>query len=90
MKTLSPALVKRIFFYEIWLVIVKEMNFSNLPDYSVLVENIPGNATKPEEWIEFFKSLTPLAEHEGKVADVTIAMNNGDSCNNPCRIFERK
>ena len=49
----------------------------SIADYSVLVENVPGNATKVSEWIEFFKSLAPLEEHGGKVADVTIAMNNG-------------
>ena len=47
-------------------------------DYSVLVENIPGNATNIEEWIDFFKTLSPLDEHGGKVADVTIALNNGE------------
>jgi hypothetical protein len=46
-------------------------------DYSVLVENIPGNATKIDEWIDFFKTLSPLDDHGGKVADVTIALNNG-------------
>ena len=44
----------------------------------MLVENVPGNATKADEWIEFFKTLSPLDEHGGKVADVTIALNNGD------------
>jgi hypothetical protein len=48
-----------------------------LTDYSVLVENVPGNATRVEEWINFFKTLAPLEEHGGKVADVTIALNNG-------------
>ncbi len=46
-------------------------------DYSVLVENVPGNATKIDEWIDFFKTLSPLDDHGGKVADVTIALNNG-------------
>ena len=47
-------------------------------DYSVLVENVPGNATKADEWIEFFKNLSPLDEQGGKIADITIALNNGD------------
>jgi hypothetical protein len=55
------------------------LNSSVLTDYSVLVENVPGNATRVEEWIDFFKSLGPLEEHGGKVADVTIALNNGRS-----------
>ena len=48
------------------------------PDYSILVENVPGNATNVQEWIDFFKSQAPLDEHGGKVADVTIALNNGE------------
>jgi hypothetical protein len=57
---------------------VVDLIWSFFADYSVLVENVPGNATKVDEWIDFFKSLSPLDEQGGKVADVTIALNNGD------------
>ena len=51
--------------------------FELCTDYSVMVENIPKNATNKEEWVNFFKTLGPLADHGGQVADVTIALNNG-------------
>ena len=43
-----------------------------------MVENVPPDATDVEEWKEFFKALPPLEEQGGKVADVTIALNNGE------------
>jgi hypothetical protein len=47
-------------------------------DYAVMVENVPGNATNKDEWMEFFNKLTPIHEHGGKVATLAIALNNGN------------
>jgi hypothetical protein len=46
-------------------------------DYSILVENIPRNATDKEEWLEFFNKQAPIHDHNGKVAAIVIALNNG-------------
>ena len=50
-------------------------------DYSVIVENVPRNATNKEEWLEFFNKLAPIQEHAGKVATIVIALNNGSLLN---------
>ena len=46
-------------------------------DFSVLVENIPRNATDKDEWLAFFNSLAPITDHKGRIASLAIALNNG-------------
>jgi hypothetical protein len=46
-------------------------------DYTVLVENVPRNATDQQEWLEFFNKQAPIHDHHGKVSSIVIALNNG-------------
>ena len=46
-------------------------------DYSIIVDNVPQDATDKQEWQDFFNKLNPIQEHGGEISHISIALNNG-------------